>query len=87
MEFVEREEDSKSSDFSVQLMTDEKSKRVTKYSDKSSMFPAVKAVVLKLFAPAAHFVTFPNFAAHLDQSADLFWSALSFPRFPLSDAL
>ena len=46
-----------------------------------------KAVVLKLFAPAAHFATFPNFAAHLDQSADLCWSALSFPRFPLPDAL
>ena len=42
MEFVKREEDSKSSDFSVQLMTDEKSERVTKYSDKSSVFPAVK---------------------------------------------
>ena len=46
-----------------------------------------KPVVLKLFAPAAHFATFPNFAAHLDQSADFFWSALSFPRFPLPDAL
>ena len=42
MEFVKREEDSKSSDFSVQLMTDEKSERVTKFSDKSSVFPAVK---------------------------------------------
>ena len=42
MEFVKREEDSKSSDFSVQLMTDEKSERVTKYNDKSSVFPAVK---------------------------------------------
>ena len=42
MEFVKREEDSKSSDFSVQLMTDEKSERVTKYSDKSSLFPAVE---------------------------------------------
>ena len=38
MKFVKREEDSKSSDFSVQLMTDEKSERVTKYSDKSSVF-------------------------------------------------
>ena len=47
----------------------------------------IKAVVLKLFAPAAHFATFPNFAAHLDQSADLFWSALNFPLFPLPDAL
>ena len=46
-----------------------------------------KPVVLKLFAPAAHFATFPNFAAHLDQSADLFWFAPSFPRFPLPDAL
>ena len=45
------------------------------------------SVVLKLFAPAAHFATFPNFAAHLDQSADLFWCALSFPRFALPDAL
>ena len=45
------------------------------------------SVVLKLFASAAHFGTFPNFAAHLDQSADLFWSAPSFPRFPLPDAL
>ena len=44
-------------------------------------------VVLKLFALAAHFATFPNFAAHLHQSADLFWSALSFSRFPLPDAL
>ena len=42
MEFVKREEDSKSSDFSVQLMTDEKSERVTKCSDKSSVFLAVK---------------------------------------------
>ena len=42
MEFVKREEDSKSSDFSVQLMTDEKSERVTKYRDKSSVFPVVK---------------------------------------------
>ena len=41
MEFVKREEDSKSSDFSVQLMTDKKSERVTKYNDKSSVFPAV----------------------------------------------
>ena len=31
-----------------------------------------RPVVLKLFAPAAHFATFPNFAAHLDQSAVLF---------------
>ena len=44
----------------------------------------LRSVVLKLFAPAAHFATFPNFAAHLDHSADLFWSALSFP---LPDAL
>ena len=44
-------------------------------------------VVLKLFAPAAHFVTFPNFAVHLYQTADLFCSALSFPRFLLPDAL
>ena len=42
MEFFKSKEDSKSSDFSVQLMTDEKSERVTKYSDKSSVFPAVK---------------------------------------------
>ena len=42
MEFVKREENSKSSDFSVQLMTDEKSESVTKYRDKSSVFPAVK---------------------------------------------
>ena len=42
MEFVKREEDSKSSDFSVQLMIDKKSERVTKYNDKSSVFPAVK---------------------------------------------
>ena len=42
MEFVKREEDSKSSAFSVQLMTDEKSERVTKYRDKSSVFPVVK---------------------------------------------
>ena len=34
--------------------------------------PPSTTVVLKLFAPAAHFTTFPNFAAHLDQSADLF---------------
>ena len=45
------------------------------------------AVVLKLFAATANFSTFPNFAAHLDQSADLFLSALSFPHFPLPDAL
>ena len=38
-------------------------------------------VVLKLFAPTAHFAIFPNFMAHLGQSADLFWSALSFTRF------
>ena len=44
-----------------------------------------KTVVLKLFV--AHFATFPNFAAHLDQSVDLFWSALSFQLFPLPDAL
>ena len=44
-------------------------------------------VVLRLFAAAANFATFSNFAAHLDQSADLFWSALSFPRFPLPNAL
>ena len=42
MEFVKREEDSKLSDFSVQLMTDEKSERVTKYRDKSGLFHAVK---------------------------------------------
>ena len=42
MEFVKCEEDSKSSDFSVQLMTDKKYERVTKYSNKSSLFPAVK---------------------------------------------
>ena len=42
MEFVKREEDSMSSDFSMQLMTDEKSEHITKYSDKSSLFPAVK---------------------------------------------
>ena len=42
MEFVKREEDSKSSDFSVQLITNKRSERVTKYSDKSSVFPAVK---------------------------------------------
>ena len=46
-----------------------------------------RSVVLKLFAPAAHFATFPNFAAHLDQSADLFWSVQSFLVFPLPDAL
>ena len=37
MKFVKREEDSKSSDFSVQLITDKRSERVTKYSDKSSV--------------------------------------------------
>ena len=42
IEFIKREEDSKSSDFSMQLMTDEKSERVTKYNDKSSVFSAVK---------------------------------------------
>ena len=46
-----------------------------------------RPVVLKLFAPAAHFATFPNFAAALDQSADLFWSVQSFLVFPLPDAL
>ena len=48
-------------------------------SKGSADFYLLKSVVLKLFAPAAHFATFPNFAAHLDQSGDLFWSALSFP--------
>ena len=48
---------------------------------------AFKPVALKLFALAAHFATFPNFATHLDQSADLFWFALSFPNFSLPDAL
>ena len=42
MVFVKHEEDSKSSDYSMQLMNDEKSERVTKYRDKSSVFPAVK---------------------------------------------
>ena len=46
-----------------------------------------RTVVRKLFAPAAHFATFPKFAVHLYQSANLFCSALSFPRFPLPDAL
>ena len=55
--------------------------------EKALCMPWFIAVVLKLFAPAAHFATFPNFVAHLDQSADLFWSALSFLRFPLPDAL
>ena len=45
------------------------------------------SVVLKLFVPAVHLATFPNFAAHSDQSADLFWSAPSFPRFPLPDTI
>ena len=45
------------------------------------------AVVLKFFALVAHFAIFPNFVAHLDPSADLFWSALSFPLFPLPDAV
>ena len=42
IEFVKHEEDSKSSDFSMQLMTNKKSEHVAKYSDKSSGFPAVK---------------------------------------------
>ena len=44
LEFVKREEDSKLSDFNVQLMTDAKSEPVAKYlySDKSSVFPTVK---------------------------------------------
>ena len=33
---------------------------------------ASMTVVLKLFTPAADFATFPNSAAHLDQSEDLF---------------
>ena len=45
------------------------------------------AVILKLFASAAHFATFPNFAAHLDQSADLFCSCTEFSIFFLPDAL
>ena len=36
LEFVEREEDSKSSDFGVQLMADKKSERTSKSSAKSS---------------------------------------------------
>ena len=86
----------------VRAISDQLSKEINSFSPKfdtnmqlgllhttcklKKLFP-YKAVVLKLFAPAAHFATFPNFAAHLDQSADLFWSALSFPRFPLPDAL
>ena len=40
LEFVESEEDSKSSDFGVQLMADEKSERTSKSSAKSSGNPS-----------------------------------------------
>ena len=40
LEFVEREEDSKASDFGVQLMADEKSERTSKSSAKSSGNPS-----------------------------------------------
>ena len=40
LEFVEREEDSKSSDFDVQLMADEKSEQTSKTSAKSSGNPS-----------------------------------------------
>ena len=40
LQFVEREEDSKSSDFGVQLMADEKSERTSKSSAKSSGNPS-----------------------------------------------
>ena len=49
LEFVEREEDNKSSDFGVQLMTDEKSERTSKPSAKSSGNPSFN--VKKTSAP------------------------------------